>query len=747
MEYTLFNNWTLLDFSSLANISIIVGDYCFAIYLLNFSFARSPNLDMTGGFWQYLLQANRELGNSDGFQGVVASLDTKNIELYSLIEEKNCHEKNWLPLWSMQDSILQGSAGVSNALLRQSLSSSGHFTTLAAMLEPQTGKQNTNEYYESLWRLGKWTLHDAFDDFSLAENDNLHQLDRRLYNCLERFENSSSVSSLQNMIDEHLVNFRSLKGNNLALVPFLEIKEAITSNSSVSSSLLLNSAPPLKLKDLLSVWNWRLQEILTVESFQDIEKILAVRTRILISMHQQGHCGTEAESLSKFLADHLFSLAHLALAEKNILLARSSVLQFQTLFQNEISEIQKMRMDVLLQKIEWERGEETVAMKFFKQSMDSAGAMTGIDKSFKAELFHNYGQWLIQSRKSTPIQIIEEYLEPASSLDPSVGLYCYDLAKYADSVYTDMLNDDNFRRSERLLVQREKELALLKKEPPSKSRDYFLRKTSRQVDLDKSTLAETNLQRNRFLIICVENYLKALIKTEKRVEHSVSRLVSLWFSNHQSDEVNGHVRKQYPQIKSVTFLPLMYQLCARLSSLDPTSVNMFSKTLESLVEIVVLDYPYHTIGYLVALKNVSRGKVKTSPHAAAFLKRLLKHNELKTIIMGFDSSFSAYIGAASQEISKKGSKVINGKRLYYLEANSTILGLKSHQLIPVLSCEFPVSRPKDHSEIVFVEKIERHYHLPGGINAPKVLDCLGNDGVIYKQLVKSKGMVRICPFV
>ena len=724
IEFSLFNSWTLFEFSSLANISIIVGDHAFSLYLLEFWFARNSPKQINSEAWQCLLQANRELNNSNGFQGVIASLDTKDIELYHLIEEKNCHEKNWMSLWSMEDSILQSYSEKSSSMLHKSLSSSGHYHSLSSMLETDAKEPNLNEYYESLWRLGKWTVHDAYDAF---QDLNSSQIDRNLYNCLDRFTNSSSFSSLQSMMDKQLVGLKSLKVNNLVMVPFIEVQEAINLTEE-----------PEKLDELLSKWDWRLQELLKIQNFEDVERILAVRTRILMSMYEKFGDNPQYAPLSNFLADHLFGISNLALLEKNVLLARTSALQFQKLFENQVDSIKKIKLNVLLLKIEWERGEETIAMKFFKENLDSVGIEYEQAKILKAELYHIYGKWLIASRKSTPIQIMEEYLEPAILLDNRVGMYYYDLAKYADSVYSDILNDDNLKRSERLLAQRENELSLLQKETASKSRDYFLRKTKRQVELDKAALEEMRAKRNRFLLICVENYLKALTRIERKIEHSVSRLISLWFSNHQLDEVNSIVKRNVYNVKSSLFLPLMYQLSARFSSIEADSQSPFFSTLGKLVESIIFDYPYHTIGYLIALKNVARGKQKAgiATNTNAFLKRLLK-SDLKYIIVGFDTAFSAYISAASQEISKKGSK--DGKRIYLLESNSAILSLKSSQSIPVLTCDFPAFKPKDYSEIVFVEKIERHYTLPGGINAPKVLECLGTNGVVYKQLVKSKG--------
>jgi ataxia telangiectasia mutated family protein len=39
-------------------------------------------------------------------------------------------------------------------------------------------------------------------------------------------------------------------------------------------------------------------------------------------------------------------------------------------------------------------------------------------------------------------------------------------------------------------------------------------------------------------------------------------------------------------------------------------------------------------------------------------------------------------------------------------------------------------------QIISVKKFNSTFTLAGGLNLPKIIDCIGSDGKLYKQLVK-----------
>lgn len=51
-----------------------------------------------------------------------------------------------------------------------------------------------------------------------------------------------------------------------------------------------------------------------------------------------------------------------------------------------------------------------------------------------------------------------------------------------------------------------------------------------------------------------------------------------------------------------------------------------------------------------------------------------------------------------------------------------------------------------YDNVVTVRSFRPHYHLAGGVNLPKIIDCLGSDGKSRRQLVKVRSMFWKTPW-
>ena len=71
------------------------------------------------------------------------------------------------------------------------------------------------------------------------------------------------------------------------------------------------------------------------------------------------------------------------------------------------------------------------------------------------------------------------------------------------------------------------------------------------------------------------------MKHGNKYDLRVFRLTSLWFDNTSLDDVSIAIRDNIGQISSHKFLPLMYQLAARMSS--PPQPSVFQATLDALI--------------------------------------------------------------------------------------------------------------------------------------------------------------------
>lgn len=49
-----------------------------------------------------------------------------------------------------------------------------------------------------------------------------------------------------------------------------------------------------------------------------------------------------------------------------------------------------------------------------------------------------------------------------------------------------------------------------------------------------------------------------------------------------------------------------------------------------------------------------------------------------------------------------------------------------------------------YDNLVTVRSFLPHYHLAGGVNLPKIIDCVGSDGKSRRQLIKVSASVVEC---
>lgn len=63
--------------------------------------------------------------------------------------------------------------------------------------------------------------------------------------------------------------------------------------------------------------------------------------------------------------------------------------------------------------------------------------------------------------------------------------------------------------------------------------------------------------------------------------------------------------------------------------------------------------------------------------------------------------------------------------------------------VPVMTCHLPIDPTMRYEDCVWINRYETRFSLIGGINMPKVIDCMGTDGRKYKQLVRCQNAFRL----
>ncbi|KAK9108083.1 hypothetical protein Syun_024094 [Stephania yunnanensis] len=380
-----------------------------------------------------------------------------------------------------------------------------------------------------------------------------------------------------------------------------------------------------------------------------------------------------------------------------------------------------------------------------------------------ANIYRLVGKWLAETRSSNSRTILDQYLKHAVELTKfnegtdkkSIVRQCqthFHLAHYADALfrsYEDRLTSNEWQAAMRLRKHKKKELeALIRQLNCSKKgekTDYSVRIQELQKQLAMDTEEAEKLQEDKenFLTLALEGYQRCLVIADQYDVRAVFRLVSLWFRLSSRGNIIESMLNAVKEVQSYKFIPLVYQIASRLGiSRDGHGPCSFQFALVSLVKKMAIDHPYHTIFQLLALANGDRVKDKQRSRnsfvvdmdkkqsAEDLLSKLSSHH--LSLIMQMKQMVEIYIKLAELETKREDT---NKK----IPLPRDIRSIRQLELVPVVTATIPLDLSCQYQEgsFPYFKGLADSITVMNGINAPKVVECLGSDGRKYRQLAKS----------
>lgn len=437
----------------------------------------------------------------------------------------------------------------------------------------------------------------------------------------------------------------------------------------------------------------------------------------------------------------------------------------------------------------WARGKQELAISWFKSCMVSDASRHWTAEQ-RLRGVSRLAKWLDETKGERPSFILQEYYEAAiaqtkvSSLVESQlsGKIHFQMAKFCDAQYQIRSTSTDLETKHTLLQHKSveieecaKKVSLARSEKEKTVLQRTLQSLVTQNDLDRKEYEIVISDANVYLVKAVENYLKTLeIVSDGREDpayttSAVFKLVSLWFGHAEYAHMNEMMKAHLDFVPSYRLLPLMYQLAARLDVDDGAGSRMYSQvfgsTLLRLIHRMATDHPYHTLYQIFALRNSANGptvektnKRKVHSHQTAndassdyrrslaaerMLSQLkLQSPRLKLIVEDIDALCSAYIELASKEISQ--ATLAASHSSDFCLRGFLISSLRDLSNVPVPTAELAIDRSCSYppGSLISIAKFGSTFKLIGGINLPKVIDCTGSDGRLYRQLVKSRDDLR-----
>ncbi|KAM6342208.1 serine-protein kinase ATM isoform 4-T5 [Podargus strigoides] len=392
--------------------------------------------------------------------------------------------------------------------------------------------------------------------------------------------------------------------------------------------LFSRSVTTQQLNDIYLKWQ-RQSQLLKDSDFRFQEPIMALRTVILEILLEKENENTKRECIKDILTKHLVELSRLARTAKNTQLPERAMFQIK---QYNPTGYGVSEWELEEAQVFWAKKEESLALNILKRmikKLDADWFQVENDPHLKlmyTECLRLCGTWLAETCLENPTVIMQKYLEKAVEIAASHSGDTSDelkkgkmkaflsLARFSDNQYQRIENymkSSEFENKQALLKKAKEEVGLLRERRVQTNR--YTVKVQRELELDECAIHALTEDRKRFLCKAVENYISCLLSGE---EHDmwIFRLCSLWLENSGVDRVNEMMKKNAEKIPSYKFLPLMYQLAARMGTKMMGGLG-FHEVLNNLMSRISLDHPHHTLFIILALANANKDDLLTKPDA------------------------------------------------------------------------------------------------------------------------------------
>ena len=74
--------------------------------------------------------------------------------------------------------------------------------------------------------------------------------------------------------------------------------------------------------------------------------------------------------------------------------------------------------------------------------------------------------------------------------------------------------------------------------------------------------------------------------------------------------------------------------------------------------------------------------------------------------------------------------------VYPMPAASVLARISKLRTVAVPTVDIPIDPTCRYDNIVYINGFDQSFRVEGGVNAPKVVSCIGSDGLRRRQLIK-----------
>lgn len=378
------------------------------------------------------------------------------------------------------------------------------------------------------------------------------------------------------------------------------------------------------------------------------------------------------------------------------------------------------------------------------------------------------GEWKSIARLESVLDIRTKYFESALSLlEHDKGISAGDALATVASKYAKFAAS-NYRASAQQVGEIDRLEAFSRRKAAESRPTINGRSTDSSDDsASKRALAIAQSQQDRQTVDSFRESRRLLLETALSMfgrslslsdnnDDALFEFASLWMENASDDTVNQIVNGAVPNIPSHKFTHLIHQLSARLAADTSAQASpnraSFQDVLFNVVSRVSREHPFHSLYQIFFLRTtasltkstVSRRISAAQPQAASqaqvqraaavsqILQDLRKEERLRAIVQILESVLSAYTAWAAFPLDRKNAS----RRGRMIPTDQPIIKL-SNLPIPITTYTLPLDKSLKYDPSTFpcIKGFKSSFITAGGLHLPKITECQGTDGRVYKQLV------------
>ncbi|XP_043278372.1 serine-protein kinase ATM [Venturia canescens] len=663
------------------------------------------------------------------------------------------HLRQWDKVLLAQDVELS-SGNVSARGVLHSLQQSGLQSLLGRVISTINKEQeNVDDFmYEAAWRLADWNILESHRSHENVDHS------------------TSSISPRSRICEYHSSHYRALKSlresDSVGLRTFLDDARTslVYSLRKISLECSQTVYPILSQLRMLqeiedfanvepdrcheAVENWNRENDLDSNDFQWIEPILSQR----LVMYQ-----TKGTLTNGALINTHFDIAEIAEEQGYLSIAARAL---DSLSRHNLSSATRDELTYHEAHLAWIRKDQDIGRYLLRNLIKKSN----LSPNLRAKALHVYGNWMAVTKSENPQEVIEKYYEESIKTSLSIDNQSLrdrknltnaqaDVAQFADAQYHQIIEFMQSPQYESLLECTKLKDNESKSMIAGKSRDEQRAITiyQRQVTNDAAEVENIKREKSMYLVLAAKYYLMTL-QTGEDHDLLVFRLVSLWLDNMFNESFNEILTEQIQNVASYKFIVLLPQLAPHMSN----DKSIFTTQINALMERCAKEHPHHTLPVVLALKNthkdnefkaIEKGnqrrveKIHPEPRvlAAEALIAKLTNSSIRPIIREMSDLSNALVALAYFNVSEAQARKKDVS--HPIPRNQPIMKIRDYTNICVPTLTIAV-KPRGDYNVVGIQEYVGNFDLPGGVNAPKKVVCIGSDGLKRKELVKGQDDLR-----